>query len=136
MDKKCLNISNKITRHQRSLLDPNHVKKEQNGVSQASQGRPQSYLDMLVLEENAQLVLTDSGGMQKEAYFFHVPCVTLRYETEWVELLDLRVNVLDGAKKEDIVREAGRMLDIELDFARGLYGDGKAKDLIVRQIVE
>jgi UDP-GlcNAc3NAcA epimerase len=67
---------------------------------------PVSYLDMLLLEGRAKVIFTDSGGVQKEAYFLKVPCITLRDETEWVETLANSCNVLTGADKSKILRAA------------------------------
>ena len=64
-----------------------------------------SYLEMVWLEDNCKLICTDSGGVQKEAYFFNKPCVTLRDETEWVELVDNNWNCLVGADSEKIANE-------------------------------
>ncbi|HUS82654.1 MAG TPA: UDP-N-acetylglucosamine 2-epimerase (non-hydrolyzing) [Dehalococcoidia bacterium] len=90
---------------------------------------PIGYHDMLLLESNARCVLTDSGGVQKEAFFFGVPCVTLRDETEWPETVDCGWNVLAGCDVERIVAAANRPLP------RGerplLFGDGHAAEKIV-----
>ncbi len=85
---------------------------------------PVGYLAILILEKNARLILTDSGGIQKEAYFFAVPCVTLRQETEWVETVEAGWNVLVGADRRKIV-EAVRSFRPQGERAN-LFGDGQA----------
>ena len=89
---------------------------------------PVGYLDMLMLEQNAKAILTDSGGMQKEAYFFGVPCVTMRTETEWVETVEAGWNVVVGADREKIV-EAVRSLKSDNPRPK-VYGDGRAGERI------
>jgi UDP-GlcNAc3NAcA epimerase len=100
---------------------------------------PQAYLDMLALVQNARLVLTDSGGLQKEAAFLQTPCVTLRETTEWTETVAIGANRLagvSGGKIRDAVRSI-LQADV-LDWAGelpGLYGDGRAADHIAAAIV-
>jgi len=95
---------------------------------------PVSYLEMLVLEKNAKIIVTDSGGVQKEAYFAKVPCLTLRPETEWVETIDVGCNRLVNPLEDslsDIIKEFQ-----PTDFLGQLYGDGKASEKIAEEIVK
>jgi UDP-GlcNAc3NAcA epimerase len=87
---------------------------------------------MLLLESRARLILTDSGGVQKEAYFFEVPCVTLRDETEWQETLANHCNVLAGANTEAVVA-AARLTEVGPWTAD--YGDGQAGTACLRALL-
>jgi len=97
---------------------------------------PVGYFDMLELLKNTSLVLTDSGGLQKEAYFFAKPCITLRDETEWIELIDAGCNVLAGADKERILSSYQNMKNCAADFSIDLYGNGKASDNIMNVLTK
>lgn len=95
---------------------------------------PLGYLDMIRLEEGACAILTDSGGVQKEAYWLGVPCVTLREETEWVETVQCGWNVLAGVDPERIVQAARSFVPPKTRPV--LYGDGRAADRCVFALEE
>jgi len=101
---------------------------------------PVSYLEMVWLLDNCELVITDSGGLQKEAFFFKKPCITLRDETEWVELIGIGVNKLVGADKEKILEAYKKFINnqslITNNYSLNLYGNGKASEKIVRELLE
>lgn len=97
---------------------------------------PVGYLEMVWLIDNCDFVMTDSGGLQKEAYFFEKQCITLRDETEWVELVKCGANTLVGANKDKILesyRNNGEFnkQNSELD----LYGGGKASEIIINELL-
>lgn len=89
------------------------------------------YLEMLHLLQGCRLVLTDSGGLQKEAFFQQRPCVTLRSETEWTELVDLGVNRIAGIRTADVAACVEHFLSHEPDWSARPYGDGHAAETIV-----
>jgi len=95
---------------------------------------PVGYLNMVWLIDNCSLVMTDSGGLQKEAFFFSKPCITMRDETEWVELVDNGFNVIVGANKEKII-DAYSESNITSNYDMDLYGLGKASRIILEKII-
>jgi UDP-GlcNAc3NAcA epimerase len=97
---------------------------------------PLGYLDMLALLQATRVVLTDSGGLQKEAYFFRKPCVTLRDETEWVELVQGGFNWLAGAEAGAILAAYRAASQARLDFSAPLYGGGTAAAAVVAALGE
>ena len=95
---------------------------------------PVGYLSMLSLLNSAEMVITDSGGLQKEAFFAEKKCITVRDETEWTELIDIDVNRLSSPSELNGVFEGMRAN--ECDFSKKLYGNGNAGKIIVDSMVE
>lgn len=97
---------------------------------------PVGYLNMVWLIDHCGLVMTDSGGLQKEAYFFAVPCITMRDETEWVELIDAGANVLVGADKDRILGVYSAHNSLAHNSVNSmLYGGGQASKRIVTELL-
>lgn len=97
---------------------------------------PASFLEMITLEKNAAIVMTDSGGVQKEAFYFKKPCVILRPETEWIELVDCGAAVLADADENRIVAGFTSLIaKNNLTFPQ-YYGDGHAAEFICREIIQ
>lgn len=97
---------------------------------------PLGYIDMLSLQKNAKLIITDSGGMQKEAFFAKTPCLTIRDETEWHETLLEGWNVLVNVENDNIMDEIYKQLDFDITQKQSQnFGDGSAADKIIKAIV-
>lgn len=97
---------------------------------------PASFLEMVALEKNCRLVMTDSGGVQKEAFYFEKPCVILRPETEWVELVECGAAIVTDADEKRI-KDAFEKLNSKTDLKfPKLYGDGKAAEFICAELVK
>jgi UDP-GlcNAc3NAcA epimerase len=96
---------------------------------------PLPYLEMQRLQMGAKLILTDSGGMQKEAYFHKVPCITLRDETEWVETVTAAANHLAGANETLILQSVAAIDSAAMAFDESFYGSGAAAGAVVESLL-
>lgn len=95
---------------------------------------PASFFDIIVLEKNSAVVITDSGGVQKEAYFFEKPCVIMRPETEWVEIVRANAGVIADADTRKIVDATADLLSRKIDYPK-VFGDAKAAEHILQYIL-
>lgn len=108
--------------------------KNNNIVLNATIIDPVGYFDMLQLLSHSKMVMTDSGGLQKEAYFFGKYCITLRDQTEWVELIEEGANTIAGAEQEQILAAYHSNKNKILTLNPSLYGDGHAAALIAKEL--
>ena len=98
---------------------------------------PVSFLDMIVLENNCKLVMTDSGGVQKEAFFFNKPAIILRSETEWTEIVDAGCGIIANADKNKIVEGYKSFIEKKDSLLfPAIFGDGEAADFICRTMLD
>lgn len=128
-----LNEISKVTKvvlpiHPRTsnILSKSGIKSEFESID------PVGYLDMIQLLKNCEMVLTDSGGVQKEAYFFQKHCITLRDETEWSELVEKGYNLLAGNDQARILEAYHKLRSKSSDFSQNLYGNGHASETIAK----
>lgn len=96
---------------------------------------PASFIEMIALEKSCELVITDSGGVQKEAYFFEKPCLILRSETEWVEIVEQGAAIVVDADEEKLNQSYNLLQSKSLTFPK-LFGDGKSAEFICKKIEE
>ncbi len=97
---------------------------------------PASFLDMIMLEKNAKMILTDSGGVQKEAFFFRKPCLILRSESEWLEIIKCGLGIITDADEQRIADAYNYFKNLSLPDFEPIFGDGKAASFICKEIIE
>ena len=95
---------------------------------------PASFFEIIRLEKNAAIVMTDSGGVQKEAFFYGTPCVILRPETEWVEIVEAGAGIIADADYERIKAAYEQLVNKPVQFP-ALFGDGHASEKIIQEIL-
>ena len=115
----------------RSVIDTHKVMVKGGNIKLT---HPVSYFEMIYLLDKCSMVMTDSGGLQKEACFFKKPCITLREETEWIELVENGVNTIAGSGRSGIVAAYHKMKDRNV-ACEGIYGDGCAGKKIVGHFI-
>jgi UDP-GlcNAc3NAcA epimerase len=96
---------------------------------------PVGYFDMIMLLKSCELVITDSGGVQKEAFFFGKHCITLREQTEWVELVEKGFNMLVGSDSIKLKNAFETFKTKQSDFSINLYGKGQASKIIAETLI-
>lgn len=97
---------------------------------------PASFLDMILLERHSQMVITDSGGVQKEAFFFQKPCLILRSETEWREIVDCGAAAITDADEEKIIEFHNKFVENQPHNYPEIFGDGNAAEFICKEMLE
>ncbi len=120
------------------VIDSNAEIKNKLNNSSIKVVQPIGYIDMITAEKNCRLIMTDSGGIQKEAYFHKKLCITLRTETEWVELVDFGWNRLTSLDSDKIVDSVEQMLKVDSSKLAypDLFGDGRAGEQIVLKLAD
>lgn len=136
-----LNALNQIS-EERQIVLPIHPRTKQiiqnKGVlvnDSISIIEPVSYFEMLYLLKHSALVMTDSGGLQKEAFFMEKPCITMRDETEWVELVEHGYNLLAGSSTNMIMESYLKSIATKREFTHSFYGKGNAGQLIASALL-
>jgi UDP-N-acetylglucosamine 2-epimerase len=134
---KLKSVVHSLSKIGRDIVFPIHPRTEErikeNSLvlpSNVVKTKPLPYDTMLALVSRASLLMTDSGGLQKEAYLLNTPCVTIRDNTEWVETLTAGANVLTSSNWQDINEAVSSMWGKKLDNDASVYGDGKASEKI------
>lgn len=96
---------------------------------------PVSFLNMIALESNCSMVITDSGGVQKEAFFYRKPCLILRSETEWIEIVNCGAAIICNAEEEKIISSFQKYNTQKPSLFPDIFGNGKSAEFICRQII-